>query len=93
MLKGTLTSVSAASLGLDIDHGNRWARAYTSLGTATLVMNDTTKVRRNGKKLVSDLAVGDLLLVQARACKAELTAQGTPPALTAVRVVAHPPKS
>ena len=93
VLKGTLTSVSAASLGLDVDHGNRWARAYTSLGTATLVMNDTTKVRRNGKKLVSDLAVGDLLLVQARACKAALTAQGTPPALTAVRVVAHPPKS
>ena len=93
VLKGTLTSVSAASLGIDVEHGNRWARAYTSLGTATLVMNDTTKVRRNGKKLVSDLAVGDRLLVQARACKADLTAQGTPPALTAVRVVAHPPKS
>jgi hypothetical protein len=93
VLKGTLTSVSAASLGIDVEHGNRWARAYTSLGTATLVMNDTTKVRRNGKKLVSDLAVGDRLLVQARACKADLTAQGTPPALTAVRAVAHPPKS
>ena len=93
VLKGTLTSVSAASLGIDVEHGNRWARAYTSLGTATLVMNDTTKVRRNGEKLVSDLAVGDRLLVQARACKADLTAQGTPPALTAVRVVAHPPKS
>ena len=93
VLKGTLTSVSAASLGIDVEHGNRWARAYTSLGTATLVMNDTTKVRRNGKKLVSDLAVGDRLLVQARACKTDLTAQGTPPALTAVRVVAHPPKS
>ena len=93
VLKGTLSSVGAASLGVDVEHGNRWARAYTSLGTATLVVDDSTKIRRNGKKLVSDLAVGDRLLVQARACKADLTAQGTPPALTAVRVVAHPPKS
>ena|SRR6188472_315424 len=93
VLKGTLTSVSAASLGIDVEHGNRWARAYTKLGTATLAMDATTQVRRNGKKLVSDLAVGDRLLAQARACKADLTAQGTPPALTAVRVVAHPPKS
>ena len=93
VLKGTLSSVGAASLGVDVEHGNRWARAYTSLGTATLVVDDATKIRRNGKKLVGDLAVGDRLLVQARACKADLTAQGTPPALTAVRVVAHPPKS
>ena len=59
----------------------------------SLVVDDATTIRRNGKKLVGDLAVGDRLLVQARACKADLTAQGTPPALTAVRVVAHPTKS
>ncbi len=45
------------------------------------------------EKLLTDLAVGDRLLVQARVCKADLGAEGTPPALTAVRVVAHPPKS
>ena len=93
VLKGTLTSSGATSLGMNVEHGNRWARAYTTLGTATLVVDDATKVRRNGKKLVSALAVGDRLLVQARACKADLTAQGTPPALTAVRVVAHPAKA
>ena len=93
VLKGTLSSLGASSLGVSVEHGNRWARAYTSLGTVSLVVDDATKIRRNGKKLIGDLAVGDRLLVQARACKADLTAQGTPPALTAARVVAHPPKS
>ena len=91
--QGTLTSSGAGSLGMDVKQGNRWGRAYTTLGTATLAVDDSTKVRRNGKKLVSDLAVGDRVLVQARACKADLTAVGPPPALTAVRVVAHPPQS
>ena len=93
VLKGTLTSSGADSLGMQVEHGNRWARAYTSLGTATFVVDDSTKVRRNGKKLTSDLVVGDRVLVQARACKADLIAAATPPALTAVRVVAHPTKA
>ena len=93
VLKGTLTSSNAGSLGMDVNHGNRWARAYTTLGTATLIVDDSTKIRRNGKKQVTDLAVGDRLLVQARACKADLTAEGAPPALTAARVVAHPAKA
>ena len=93
VLKGTLTSSVAGSLGMEVKQGNRWARAYTSLGTATLVVNDGTMVRRNGNKLVSALVVGDRVLVQARACKADLAATGALPALTAVRVVAHPPKS
>lgn len=92
VLKGTLTS-SGATLGMKVEHGNRWARAYTTLGTANLVIDGTTKVRRKGQKLATALVVGDRLLVQARACKADLTAQGTPPALTAVRVVAHPAKA
>jgi hypothetical protein len=93
VLKGTLTSSSAGSLGMDVKQGNRWGRAYTTLGTATLAVDNSTKIRRNGKKLVSDLAVGDRVLVQARACKVDLTAEGAPPALTAVRVVAHPTKA
>jgi hypothetical protein len=93
VLKGTLTSSSAGSLGMDVKQGNRWGRAWTTLGTATLTLDNSTKIRRNGKNLVTDLAVGDRVLVQARACKADLTAVGTPPALTAVRVVAHPTKA
>ena len=93
VLKGTLTSSVAGSLGMEVKQGNRWARAYTSLGTATLVVNDGTMVRRNGNKLAGALVVGDRVLVQARACKADLAATGALPALTAVRVVANPPKS
>jgi hypothetical protein len=93
VLKGTLTSSSAGSLGMVVKQGNRWGRAYAALGAATLAVDNSTKIRRHGKKLVGDLAVGDRVLVQARACKADLTATGAAPALTAVRVVAHPTKA
>lgn len=99
VLKGTLASVSTGSLGVTVTHSNRWGRAYATAGSAAVTVNtDTdpgpdTMVRRNGKKLLTDLVVGDWVLVQARACKAELLAAGTPPPLTASRVIAHPAKS
>jgi hypothetical protein len=92
VLKGELTSAATGSLAMDVSQTNRWGRAWATLGTATVVVDSTTKVRRNGKKLLTDLVVGDQLLVQARACKADLTA-ATAPALTGVRVVAHPAKA
>jgi hypothetical protein len=92
VLKGTLTSTSTGALGMDVAHGNRWGRPYVKLGVATVVVDQLTKVRRNGEKLLTDLVVGDRLLVQARACKADLS-QEAPPALTVVRVVAHPAKA
>ena len=93
VLKGTLASVSAGSLGVTVTHSNRWGRAYATAGSAVVTVNTDTMVRRNGQKLLTDLVVGDWVLIQARACKAELLAAGTPPALTAVRVIAHPAKS
>jgi hypothetical protein len=90
VLKGTLTSVSAGSLGMTVTQGNRWGRAYVTAGTATVTVIDDTKVRGNGAKGVADLAVTDRVLVQARVCKADLLEVGSTPALTAVRVVAHP---
>jgi hypothetical protein len=92
VLKGSLTSVSASSLTLAVTGGNRWARAYVTAGSATVAVDASTKVRRQGKKAVSDLVAGDRVLVQARACKADLEGQ-TPPALTAAKVVAHPAKA
>ena len=89
VLKGTLASVSAGSLGVTVTRSNRWGKAYATAGTASVTVNDDTKVRRNGKKTVGDLVVGDRVLVQARTCKADL-AEAATPALTAVRVVAHP---
>jgi hypothetical protein len=92
VLKGELTSAATGSLAMEVSRANRWGRPWATLGTATVVVDNTTKVRRNGKKLLTDLVVGDRLLVQARACKEDLTA-ATAPALTGVRVVAHPAKA
>jgi hypothetical protein len=85
VLKGTLT---AAPLTVDVTKANRWGRAY--VGTSTSVAVDAkTKVRRQGKKSIAELVVGDRVLVQAKVCKADL-AEGAIPDLTAARVVAHP---
>ena len=89
VLKGTLTG---APLSVDVTSANRWGRAYVAGTASTSIAVDanTTKVRRQGKALITELVVGDRVLVQARACKADLLATGAPPVLTAVRVVAHP---
>jgi hypothetical protein len=93
VLKGTLTSASATALGVDVTKGNRWGRAYVE-GTAvtSVAVNADTKVRRQGKKTVADLVVGDRVLVHSRVCKADL-AENAKPALTASKVVAHPAKA
>ena len=93
VLKGTLTSASATALGVDVTRGNRWGRAYVE-GTAVtpVAVNATTKVRRQGKKTLADLVVGDRVLVQARVCKADL-AENAKPDLTASKVIAHPVKA
>jgi len=93
VLKGTVTSASASSLAMDVTRSNRWGRAWAEAGTATVAVDDDTKVRRNGNKtLAAQLVAGDWVLVQARACKAELADDATP-ALTAARIVAHPAKT
>jgi hypothetical protein len=63
-------------------------------GTAStsIDVDTNTKVRRQGKKAITDLVAGDRVLVQARVCKADL-AQGATPKLTAAMVVAHPAKA
>ena len=90
VLKGTLTG---APLSVDVTSSNRWGRAYVPGTASTPIAVDTnTKVRRQGKKLITDLVVGDRVLVQARVCKADLKDDATP-ALTASRVIAHPAKA
>ena len=93
VLKGTITGTASSSLTMTVTQANRWGRAYLTAGSATVTTTTDTKVRRNGGKLLTNLVATDWVLVQARACKADLLAQGTPPTLTAVRVVAHPAKA
>jgi hypothetical protein len=95
VLKGALASASASSLSMSVTGANHWGQAYKTAGSASVVLDTKTKVRGNGMKAVADLAdlkAGDRVLVQARACKADLADDATP-ALTAVRVVAHPAKA
>jgi hypothetical protein len=94
VLKGTIDSATASSLSVDVTSGNRWGRAYVPGTGLTAVGVDTkTKVRRNGNTTpAAGLLKGDWVLVQARACKAALAADATPP-LIAARVVAHPAKA
>jgi hypothetical protein len=78
---------------MDVKSSNRWGRAYVPGAASTsIAVTSDTKVRRQGKKLITDLVVGDRVLVQARACKADLK-DGAVPALTASKVIAHPAKA
>ena len=90
VLKGLLTG---APLSVDVTSGNRWGRAYVE-GTASMsiAVDPNTKVRRQGKKEIGALEVGDRVLVQAKVCKADLKDNAKPP-LTARMVVAHPAKA
>lgn len=92
VLKGTLASTpgaAATALSVNVSGGNRWVRAYVQAAQPTSIGVDAkTKIRRQGKKALGDLLSGDRVLVQARACKADL-ATAAQPALTAVKVTAH----
>jgi len=90
VLKGTL--FDSDPLKVTVTKANRWGRAYVSASPVTITTNADTKVRRQGKAALADLVDGDRVLVQARVCKADLADEKTP-ALTAVRVVAHPAKT
>lgn len=94
VLKGTVDSASASSLSVDVTSANRWGRSYVAgTGLTAVSVDSDTKVRRNGNTTsAAGLVKGDRVLVQARACKADLGGTATPP-LTAARVVAHPAKA
>ena len=59
----------------------------------SIAVNADTKVRREGKKAIEDLASGDRVNVQIRRCKGELPlTTDTVDDVAAKRVNAHPPK-
>jgi hypothetical protein len=77
------------SLVLTVKHSNRHGRAYKAAGTATILVDAKTRVRRQGAKNLGALAPNDRVHVTAKACKADLKNGGTPE-LTAQKVGAHP---
>jgi hypothetical protein len=92
ILKGTLTSdpdASSTSFDMKVLKSNKFGQAYLKAGSATINVDQKTKIRRQGKKTLDALALNDRVVVQAKACKADLK-DGATPALTAKRVTAHP---
>ena len=94
MLAGTLAADvdpqdGDTSFVLTVKHSNRHGRAYKATGTATILVDAKTRVRRQGAKTLGALAPNDRVHVTAKACKADLKNGGTPD-LTARKIGAHP---
>jgi hypothetical protein len=94
MLAGTLAADADpqdgdASFVLTVKRSNRHGRAYRQAGTATILVDSKTRVRREGAKTLGALAPNDRVHVTAKACKADLKAGGMPD-LAARQVGAHP---
>jgi hypothetical protein len=94
MLAGTLAADvdpqdGDTSFVLTVKHSNRHGRAYKAAGTATILVDAKTRVRRQGAKTLGALAPNDRVHVAAKACKADLRNGGTPD-LTARKIGAHP---
>jgi hypothetical protein len=99
VLKGTLANdpaVGDTSLQLTVLKANRHGRAFVSAAQPITVNVDAkTKVRRKAPdlaptKTLDSLALGDIVKLAAKACKADLRNDGTPD-LTASHIKARPP--
>ena len=98
VLKGSLANdpvTDDTSFMLTVSKSNRHGRSYVSATQPITVNVDAmTRVRRKAPdseptKTLDSLAMGDLVKVHAKACKADLRNGGTPD-LTARHVKAHP---
>lgn len=94
MLAGTLAADvdpqdGDASFVLTVKQANRHGQSYKQAGTATILVDSHTRVRRQGAKTLGALAPNDRVHVTGKTCKADLKTGGTPD-LTARQVGAHP---
>ena len=97
VLKGVLAAdVDPAdgdtSFTMVVKRSNRFGRAWRLAGSATINVDQNTRIRRKGANNLGALAPNDRLLVSAKACKADL-ANGGMPDLTARKIAAHPARS
>ena len=97
MLAGTLAADvdpqdGDTSFVLTVKNSNRHGRAYKQAGTATVLVDAKTRVRRQGAKNLGALAPNDRVHVTAKVCKADLKDGGSPD-LTARQVGAHAAKT
>jgi len=72
-----------------VKQSNRHGRVFKTAGSATVLVDPRTRVRRQGAQNLGALAPNDRVHVTAKVCKADLKDGGTPE-LTARKVAAHP---
>jgi hypothetical protein len=97
VLKGVLAAdVDPAdgdtSFVLIVKRSNKHGRAFKAAGSATIMVDAKTKVRRRGEHNLGALAPNDRLSIKAKVCKADL-AEGATPQLTARKIDAKPAKA
>ncbi len=92
MVRGSLTAVGTDSLTLHPLRGTKHGRAPTATDLTAKVIS-TTQVRRRGPATVASLVVGDMVELQAVACRTAGANAGTPPTLVARLVNARPPQA
>ena len=80
------------SFVLTVKKSNKHGRAYKQAGSATILIDETTHISRQGAHNLGALSPNDRVSVKARVCKADLTDSATPD-LTARKVDAHPAKA
>ena len=73
VLVGDFAGAGTDSFALSVKGGNRVGKKLDGK-QVTVNVTDSTTFRRSGKAKLADLATGDLLLVQGRACKLDATA-------------------
>jgi hypothetical protein len=75
-----------------VKRSNRHGKAFKAAGSATIMVDAKTKVRRKGEHNLGALAPSDRLSVQAKVCRTDL-AEGATPQLTARKINARPAKA
>lgn len=75
-----------------VKRANRHGKAFKAAGSATIMVDAKTKVRRKGEHTLGALAPNDRLSVQAKVCRTDL-AEGATPQLTARKINARPAKA
>ena len=81
-LGGLFTAAGDNSFTMSVKRSNQLGRGYKKAGSATVNVDDKTKMKRNGKPAkLSDLVAGDRVLVLGRACRSDLKDGATPPLL------------
>ena len=92
VLQGTLAATpgaAATSIAVTVSKTNKQGATYVKGSQpVTILVVPATKITRQGAKTLAALAQGDRVLVQARACKADVAS--ATPQLTAKHIVAHP---